>query len=219
MKSTLPKVMHGVGGRPMVDWSIALAEQVGCEKIIVVAHPSQSVLIDHISKTLGADALAYQDPPQGTGHAVQCAEAALSGFSGDVVVLYGDSPMIPVSAIEDLFTVLAGGTAIGVLGFEAANAGAYGRLIKTADGNLDAIVEAKEASAEQLAVTLCNSGVMAGSHADMFRLLADVTNDNAKGEYYLTDLVGLARKDGGICKVVECAEADLIGCDSRADLA
>jgi bifunctional UDP-N-acetylglucosamine pyrophosphorylase/glucosamine-1-phosphate N-acetyltransferase len=219
MKSTLPKVMHGVGGRPMVDWSIALAKQVGCERIIIVAHPTQQVLIDHVSEVLGAEALAYQDPPQGTGHAVQCAQAALEGFEGDVVVLYGDSPMIPVSAIEDLFEVLAGGTAIGVLGFEAAVPGAYGRLIKTSDGNLDAIVEAKEASPEQLAVTLCNSGVMAGRHSDMFRLLDNVTNDNAKGEYYLTDLVGLARGEGGVCKVVECAEADLIGCDSRADLA
>lgn len=219
MKSALPKVMHEVAGRPMVDWSVALAQQVKCERVIVVAHPSQQSLIDHIGETLGSDAIVYQDPPQGTGHAVRCAEAALDGFSGNVVVLYGDSPLVPASAIEDLFAVLDQGAAIGVLGFEAAVPGNYGRLITTVDGGLDAIVEAKEATPEQLAVTLCNSGVMAGERDQMMRLLARVTNDNAKGEYYLTDLVGLARKEGDACAAVTCDEEDLLGCDSRADLA
>lgn len=219
MKSALPKVMHEVAGRPMVNWSIALARKVGCVRIIVVAHPSQQTLIDHVSRALGADAIVYQDPPQGTGHAVRCAEAALQGFNGDVVVLYGDSPLVPASAIEDLFAVLDKGAAIGVLGFEAAVPGKYGRLITTDDGGLDAIVEAKEATPEQLAVTLCNSGVMAGERGRMMRLLSLVTNDNAKGEYYLTDLVGLARAEGDACGAVTCDEEDLLGCDSRADLA
>lgn len=219
MKSDLPKVMHAVGGRPMIDWSIDLAHEVGCARIVVIAHPSQTVLIDHVTASLGRDAIAFQDPPQGTGHAVRCAQAALDGFDGDLVVLYGDSPLVPASAIEDLFAALETGAALGVLGFEAAEPGLYGRLILAHDGDLDAIIEAREATAEQLAVRLCNSGVMAGRAETMFRLLGNVTNQNAKGEYYLTDLVGFARAEGAICKAVRCAETDLIGCDSKSDLA
>lgn len=219
MKSDLPKVMHKVAGRPMVDWSIALAQRVGCARIVVIAHPSQEGLIAHVTAKLGEDCVAFQDPPMGTGHAVRCAEAAMEGFSGDLVVLYGDSPLVPATAIEDLFASLKAGAAIGVLGFDAADPGLYGRLITSANGDLDAIVEAREASPEQLKVKLCNSGVMAGSAETMFRLLQKITNENAKGEYYLTDLVGLARAEDKTCKAVRCREEDLIGCDSKADLA
>ena len=219
MKSDLPKVMHKVAGRPMVDWSIDLARRVGCSRIVVIAHPSQHLLIEHVTAILGADCIAYQDPPMGTGHAVRCAEEALEGFEGDLVVLYGDSPLVPAEAIEDLFDSLKGGAAIGVLGFEAEEPGLYGRLITSGSGDLEAIVEAREANPEQLAVRLCNSGVMAGSAETMFRLLQNVTNENAKGEYYLTDLVALARGEKLTCKAVRCDEEDLIGCDSKADLA
>jgi len=219
MKSDLPKVMHAVGGRPMVDWSIDLARRVGCSRIVVIAHPSQTMLIAHVTAQLGEGAIAFQDPPQGTGHAVRCAETALDGFVGDLVVLYGDSPLVPAGAIEDLYAALDTGASLGVLGFEAADPGLYGRLILSEDGDLDAIVEAREATPQQLAVRLCNSGVMAGRAETMFRLLGKVTNQNAKGEYYLTDLVGLARAEGAICRAVQCGEDDLIGCDSKADLA
>lgn len=219
MKSSLPKVMHPVGGRPMIDWSIALARSVGCDRIIVVAHPSQTGLVAHVEQSLGPNAVAFQDPPQGTGDAVRSAEEALSGFDGDIVVLYGDSPLVPVEAIEDLFFAMQDGASVGVLGFEARDSGLYGRLITSPCGELEAIVEAREATPEQLAVRLCNSGVMAVNSEDMFRLLAKVTNDNAKGEYYLTDLVGLARAEGKTCRAVTCDEQDLIGCDSKSDLA
>ena len=219
MKSALPKVLHQVGGRAMLDWSIDLAQKVGCERIIVVAGASGDAVQDHVRAKLGQDALAIQDPPQGTGHAVQCAEAALAGFDGDVVVLYGDTPLIPATAVQALFEELRGGARVGVLAFEAAEPGAYGRLIRDAAGDLQAIVEAKEATAEELAVTLCNSGVMAGGSARLFELLSRVTNDNAKGEYYLTDVVGLAVQDGAKCRAVTCAETDVLGVNSRVELA
>ena len=219
MKSSLPKVMHAVGGRAMVDWSVDLARQVGCSKIVVIVHPSQKVLIDHLASLEGDIGVAFQDPQLGTGHAVRCAERDLDAFDGDLVVLYGDSPLVPARAIEELFGALADGAAIGVLGFDAAEPGAYGRLITSGHGELEAIVEAREATPDQLEVTLCNSGVMAGPAGTMFRLLQKVTNDNAKGEYYLTDLVGLARAEGARCQAVRCDEADLIGCDSKPDLA
>jgi bifunctional UDP-N-acetylglucosamine pyrophosphorylase/glucosamine-1-phosphate N-acetyltransferase len=219
MKSALPKVMHAVGGRPMVDWSLALAREAGCSRVVVVVHPAQDVLIAHLKASHPDAAIAFQDPPMGTGHAVRCAEAALEGFEGELAVLYGDSPLVPAGVIEALFGQVATGAKLGVLGFEAAEPGLYGRLITNAAGDLEAIVEAREATPEQLKVRICNSGVMAGRATDMFRLLKNITNQNAKGEYYLTDLVGLARAEGGRCALVTATEDDLIGCDSKSDLA
>lgn len=219
MRSSLPKVMHEVGGRPMIDWSIDLARQCGCERIIVVVSADNQTLDTHITKTLGKDAIAVQHPQLGTGHAVQSAQAALKSFEGDVVVLYGDTPLIPVDAIEALFGELDGGAAVGVLGFEATEPGAYGRLITNSTGELQAIVEAKEASDEELAVSFCNSGVMAGSASVLFQLLSQVDNNNSKGEFYLTDIVGLARQAGKTCRAVACDEADVQGVNSRLELA
>ncbi|MFN4023998.1 MAG: bifunctional UDP-N-acetylglucosamine diphosphorylase/glucosamine-1-phosphate N-acetyltransferase GlmU [Hyphomonas sp.] len=219
MKSPLPKVMHAVAGRPMVDWSIDLARRVGATRIVAVVHPLQDGLIAHLKTQHPDVAIAFQDPPQGTGHAVRCAEDALAGFEGDLAVLYGDTPLVPAETIEGLFGTLSVTVGLGVLGFEAAEPGLYGRLITGPDGSLEAIVEAREATPEQLGVRLCNSGVMAGRAHDMFRLLKRVTNNNAKGEYYLTDLVGLARSEGIGCAVAVSGEDDLIGCDSKADLA
>ncbi len=219
MRSSLPKVLHPVAGRAMVDWSVALAEAVGCEKIIVVCSPAGAAVQNHVAKTLGEGAIAIQDPPLGTGHAVLAAKDALAGFEGELVVLYGDTPLIPSDAIEALFGELQSGADVGVLGFEAADPGAYGRLIMSEAGDLDAIVEAKEATPEQLEVSFCNSGVMAASADKMFELLSQVTNDNAKGEYYLTDIVGLANAAGGTCRSVACDEADVLGVNSRVELA
>lgn len=219
MRSSLPKVLHPVGGRAMVDWSVALAKDVGCEKIIVVCSPSGVAVQDHVSATLGNEAIAIQDPPLGTGHAVLSAKDALRDFEGELVVLYGDTPLIPASAVNDLFSELDQGASVGVLGFEAVDPGAYGRLITDAEGNLEAIVEAKEANPQQLNVTFCNSGVMAATSKTMFDLLAKVTNENAKGEYYLTDIVALARASGGGCRAVACDEADVLGVNSRVELA
>lgn len=219
MRSSLPKVLHPVGGRAMVDWSVALAKDVGCEKIIVVCSPSGVAVQDHVSATLGNEAIAIQDPPLGTGHAVLSAKDALRDFEGELVVLYGDTPLIPASAVNDLFSELDQGASVGVLGFEVVDPGAYGRLITDAEGNLEAIVEAKEANPQQLNVTFCNSGVMAATSKTMFELLAKVTNENAKGEYYLTDIVALARASGGACRAVACDEADVLGVNSRVELA
>lgn len=219
MRSSLPKVLHAVGGRPMLDWSIALAQEARCETIVVVASPATEKVGEHARERLGADAVAIQDPPLGTGHAVLSAKAALTDFDGDVVVLYGDTPLIQASAIEALFSELASGAELGVLGFEAADPGAYGRLVTDHTGGLTAIVEAREATDEQLTIRLCNSGVMAGRAERVLDLLDRVTNDNVKGEYYLTDIVGFSVSDGGRCAVVTCDEADVLGVNSRVELA
>jgi bifunctional UDP-N-acetylglucosamine pyrophosphorylase/glucosamine-1-phosphate N-acetyltransferase len=219
MKSRLSKVLHHVGGRPMLAWTIELARNLGCEKIVVVvgAHnPDAKAVADGL---LGAGSTVLQDPPQGTGHAVACAREALSDFAGDAIVLYADTPLIGTDTAQGVFDALATGASIAVLGFEAEDPGAYGRLILAEDGGLDAIVEAKEASPAQLAVRLCNSGVLAAPAPLLFDLLSQVTNDNAKGEYYLTDVVGLARGRGLKAAVSRGREADMLGVNSRLELA
>lgn len=219
MKSSLPKVLHPVGGQAMVDWSIQLAKRVGCERIVTVVSANSDQLANHVEVALGEGATAVQDPPLGTGHAVRAAEKALDGFKGDIIVLYGDTPLIPSTAVEALFQELEAGAGVGVLGFHADDPGAYGRLVTSANGDLEAIVEAKDASPSELKIKLCNSGVMACRAERLFRLLSRVTNNNKKGEYYLTDIVGLAREEGASCKVVTCSEADVMGVNSRVELA
>jgi bifunctional UDP-N-acetylglucosamine pyrophosphorylase/glucosamine-1-phosphate N-acetyltransferase len=136
-----------------------------------------------------------QDPPLGTGHAVLAARDALAGFDGDIVVTYADG-VLPASAIAPLFELRAGGADVAVLGFETPNPGAFGRLVLGEGGALEKIVEAKDASPAELAITACNSGILAAPAPLLFDLLAKVGRGNAKGEYYLTDIVGLARAAG-----------------------
>ncbi|GBF58393.1 bifunctional protein GlmU [Candidatus Phycosocius bacilliformis] len=219
MKSSLSKVLHPVGGRPMLDWTIALARGLGCEKIVVVVGAHNPDARARAEALLGPGTTALQDPPLGTAHAVRAAQAALAGFSGDAIVLYADTPLIGAATADHVFTTLAEGYAVSVLGFEAEDPGAYGRLIETPEGDLAAIVEAKEASPEQLTVRLCNSGVLAAPAPLLFELLAEVKNDNAKGEYYLTDVVALARARGHKAKAVPAQEAEVLGVNSRVELA
>lgn len=217
MKSDLAKPLHAVAGRSMLDWSLALAADCGVERRVVVwgAH---SPAVRERAEAAGA-LTALQDPPQGTGDAVKCAQEALSDFTGDVIVLYADTPLIQPATVEAVFAALDDGHAVSVLGFEPAEPGSYGRLIETPSGALEAIVEAKEATPEQLALGLCNSGVLAADASVLFDLLSQVTNDNAKGEFYLTDIVALARGRGLSAKAVRASETEVLGVNSRGDLA
>lgn len=219
MRSSLPKVMHKVGGRMMVDWSLELARNLNsCRQVLVIGTHSDA-LKNLAAERVGHAGIAIQDPPQGTGHAVQCAKSAMDGFSGYVVILYADTPLLPVDAIEGAFQALEDGADISVLGFDAADPGGYGRLICSDSGELLKIVEAKEANSEELAVTFCNSGVMAVRSDQLFDLLSEVNNENAKGEYYLTDIVEIARSKGLTAQAVACDEEDVLGVNSRLQLA
>ncbi len=219
MKSPKPKVLHAVGGRTMLDHVIDTAEALGCERIVVVVGAHAPGVVAHVTRRLGEGAVAVQDPPLGTGHAVLAAEAVLAGFKGDIVITYADVPLLMAGSIQPLFELLEGGAAIAAQGFEAADPAAYGRMIVSEDGGLERIVEAKDATAAELAVRLCNSGVMAADAALLFRLLSRVGNDNAKGEYYLTSVVGLARDGGLAVKIALADEAELAGVNSQAELA
>ncbi|WP_373696472.1 bifunctional UDP-N-acetylglucosamine diphosphorylase/glucosamine-1-phosphate N-acetyltransferase GlmU [Hyphobacterium lacteum] len=216
MKSGLPKCMHQVGGRPMLEWSIDLARQVGAESIVTV-YGQQSPQIGALGEANGT-ATALQDPPLGTGHAVQSAQDAMSGFGGNAIVLYGDTPLITAATVEKVFTALEDGASVAVLGFSPDDPAAYGRLV-VKDGLLDRIVEFKDASEEERAIGFVNSGVLAAPAPLLFELLGEVTNDNANGEYYLTDVVGLARARGLKAVAVEGDAAEVLGVNSRVDLA
>ena len=214
MNSPRPKVLHPVGGRAMLDHAIDAAQGLGCERIVVVVGAHSPAVRAHVERRLGPDAVAVQDPPLGTGHAVRAAEQALAGFDGEVVVTSGDVPLLKAADIAPVF----GSAGVTVIGFEARDPGAYGRLIVEGDALL-AITEAKDASPEVLAVTACNSGVMAAPAALLFSLLEQVTNDNAKGEYYLTDVVELARKAGHPTRAVFASEDTVMGVNAQSELA
>ncbi|RZJ88981.1 MAG: bifunctional UDP-N-acetylglucosamine diphosphorylase/glucosamine-1-phosphate N-acetyltransferase GlmU, partial [Brevundimonas sp.] len=182
--------------------------------VVVVGDHSPSVRA-HVVARLGEGAVAVQDPPLGTAHAVRAAEQALAGFEGEVIVTYGDTPLLKGSDIVAAF----GGEGVTVVGFEARDPTGYGRLLLDADGGLEAIVEHKEATPDQLKVTTCNSGVMAAAASLMFSLLAEVKNENSKGEYYLTDVVELARARGTATRAVMADEDAVMGVNAQGELA
>jgi len=224
MKSPRAKVLHEVGGRTMLGWSVALAKAAGCSRIVVVAGPDAGDVQAAGAKLVGAENVVIQREQLGTANAVDAARDAMAGASGHAIVLYADTPLVPVSAVERAFDELEAGASVCVLGFEAAVPGKYGRLVTAQkemgdDGSLEAIVEANDASPEQLAIRLCNSGVMAAPAQLMFELLGEVKNDNAKGEFYLTDLVALARARGLKASVARCEEKDVLGVNSQQELA
>ncbi len=217
MKSDSPKVLHRIAQAPMLWHALRAGQALEPARTVVVA--------GHGAEAVEASALDYdpeirvviQSEQLGTGHAVRQAEPALEGFDGDAIVLYGDTPFLSEETLAAMQAARQTHDVV-VLGFQAADPGRYGRL-KMAGDQLDAIVEFKDASDEERAITLCNSGVMAMDAGRMMALLAKVSNDNAAGEYYLTDLVGLARAEGLTATAVVCDEAETMGINSRPELA
>lgn len=219
MKSRLHKVLHPIAGRPMLMHLMESVDALAPARKVVVVGSGRDQLEQALEGT--GVALAVQEPQLGTGHAVQQAEAALAGFSGDVLILYGDVPLVTTATMARMIGRLhaSDAPAVVVLGFRPADAAAYGRIIADADGVIDRMVEYKDANEAERAVTLCNSGLMAVRSADLFPLLARVGNDNAAGEYYLPDIVMLAAADGQRSAVIETAEDEVAGINSRAELA
>ena len=219
MRSPTPKVLHAVAGRAMLDHAVDTVRAAGCETVVVVVGDHSPQVRAHAVKRLGEGAVALQDPPLGTGHAVLAAKEALTGFVGDVLVTYADGPLLTADAVAPLFALRAAGADVAVLGFEAKVPGGYGRLLLSGADGLAGIVEAKDASVEQRAITACNSGVLLADAALLFDLLSKVGAANAKGEYYLTDVVGLAVAAGKTVKVAFADEDEVAGVNSQAELA
>ena len=219
MKAQLPKVLHPVGGRSMLDRAIDAAQGAGAQKVVVVVGAHSPAVGAHVGKRLGEGAGALQDPPLGTGHAVRAAEQALAGFGGLVAVTYADVPLVDAAVLDGLFEAVEDGVDVAVLGFKAAAPGAYGRLVLGDGDLLERIVEAKDASEAELALDACNSGLLAARANRLFPLLAKVTNANKAGEYYLTDVVGLARAEGLRVRALFASEETVMGVNSQAELA
>lgn len=219
MKSDLHKVLHPIAGRPMLEHLLANAQVLAPQRQVVVAGHGR----DQLEKALGSRAaIAVQEPQLGTGHAVQQAESALAGFEGDVLILYGDVPFVRADTMRAMIERLHApdAPAVVVLGFEPADPLQYGRVLAHDDGRIAMMVEYKDATEEQRACTLCNSGLMAVKSADLFGLLAKVGNENANGEYYLVDIVNIATLEGRACAVIVTDDADEVGgINSRAELA
>ena len=217
MQSDLPKVLHHVAGAPLLVHAMKAGTSLEPEKtVIVTGHGAD--LVEAAARDWNEDVdVVLQTEQLGTSHAVLQAKAALKGFEGDVIIMYGDTPFIQPETLEQMLSARANHDVI-VLGFEAADPGRYGRLVTRGDA-LERIVEFKDATHEERAVTLCNSGVICCGSDVMFELLNDVTDDNAGKEYYLTDIIGLARTRGLSATVVRCAEAETLGINSRVELA
>ena len=217
MKSDLPKVLHPIAGAPMLAHAMQAGQAVAPERTVVVAGHGAD-LVEKAAREQDAEAqIALQEEQNGTAHAVAQASALLEGFTGDALVLYGDTPFLRSETLERMIAARADHDIV-VLGFQTADPGRYGRLVM-AGSRLDRIVEFKDASSEERAITFCNSGVICTNSEVLFNLIAEVGNDNAAGEYYLTDIIGIANAKGLSATAITCDEAETLGINSRAELA
>jgi bifunctional UDP-N-acetylglucosamine pyrophosphorylase / glucosamine-1-phosphate N-acetyltransferase len=217
MKSSLHKVLHLLAGKPMLHHLLDMVAGLGAERTVVVVG-ANGEQVEASVKGRAVD-IAWQREQLGTGHAVAQAKEALAGFAGDVLILYGDVPLVSAATCARMIERLSFGIeprAV-VLGFRPDEPGAYGRVIAEADGTIAKMVEFKDASAAERAVTLCNSGLMAVRSADLFVLLDSIGNDNAAGEYYLPDIVMLPGQASAVIEVEDASE--VTGVNSRGELA
>ena len=220
MKSALPKVLHAVAGLPMLGHALAAARAAGSGLTGVVVGPGMEAVARHAQSQTQDVEIFIQEPLQlGTGHAVLAARRLIERHTGDVLVLYGDTPLITGATLKRLRGALEAGAGVAVLGFEPADPTGYGRLVRDGNGDLAAIREEKDASDEERRIGFCNSGVMAFRVPDLAGLLGRISNSNAKGEYYLTDAVEIARGDGFKAAAIVCDEREVMGVNSRDQLA
>jgi bifunctional UDP-N-acetylglucosamine pyrophosphorylase / glucosamine-1-phosphate N-acetyltransferase len=219
MKSGVHKVLHPIAGRAMLDHLLGVVDTLSPARKIVVVGAGREQL-QALVEARGGE-LVVQDRQLGTAHAVRQAEPSLAGFEGDILILYGDVPLIEAETMAHMLARLneADAPAAVVVGFRPEDPQSYGRILAARDGTIDKMVEHKDASAEERAVDLCNSGLMAARAEDLFPLLARVGNDNAAGEYYLPDVVMLAGQDGRRSAVIEAEPWEMAGVNSRAELA
>jgi bifunctional UDP-N-acetylglucosamine pyrophosphorylase/glucosamine-1-phosphate N-acetyltransferase len=213
MRSSMPKTMHSIAGRPMIRHLLASVEQV-FDRAVVVVGPDMPTL----EKAAAPHPTVVQAERLGTGHAALQAAPALAGHAGDVAVLYADNPLITAETLRRLRAARQRAGLV-LLAMRPADPAKYGRVITDASGGVTRIVEFADATEEERAVGLCNAGVVCAAAGDLFRWLRAVRNDNRQGEYYLTDVVALAAAEGARVEAVEAPEAELRGINSRAELA
>lgn len=222
MKSDRPKVMHEIAHRAMIGHVVASVAPLSPRRTAVVVGPDMGAVLaaaQRAAPQLSISAVEQRER-KGTGHAVAQTRTALSGIDGDVVILYGDVPLLRTETISRALAMRRdGGHAVTVIGMRPDDPGAYGRLVVGPDGLLDRIVEASDADAATRAIGLCNSGLMVVDGRALFSLIDRLSPDNAQREFYLTDIIGHARAAGRSCSVVEAPAEELTGVNSRAELA
>jgi len=219
MKSATPKVLHKIAGRSMLAHVLAASRDLGAQAIEVVIGPGMDTVRAEVGKETPSARVWVQEKQQGTADALLAAREALARHQGDVLVLYADTPLLTTDTLRCLLRRLDEGAGVAVLGFEPADPTGYGRLLTDASGWLTAIREEKDANTAERAIRLCNSGVMAFRLDDLLGVLGAIGNANAKGEYYLTDAVEIAGAKGAKSGVVACAEDEVLGVNSRDQLA
>ncbi len=214
MHSSVPKHLHALLGRRMVDWVVVAARNAGVARIVVVTSPAVVAELDGLE-------VAVQEHPLGTGDAVRSAREALAGRADDILVLSGDTPLVTSALLEDLIATHRRSDAWAtVLAFELDEPGSYGRIVRRSDGALQAIVEAADATEDQLALHEVNSSIYVFRADKLWPVLDRLQPQNAQGELYLTDSVGLLVGDGGTVAVHTAPDPEeAIGVNNRADLA
>ncbi|TGQ72822.1 MAG: bifunctional UDP-N-acetylglucosamine diphosphorylase/glucosamine-1-phosphate N-acetyltransferase GlmU [Mesorhizobium sp.] len=218
MKSALPKVLHQIAGLPMVAHVVKAAEAAGASGLALVIGHGADDMRKAAAKFAPAAELFVQERRLGTAHAVLAAREAISMGYDDVLVMFGDTPLIDAEALAAARGKLADGAAVVVIGFRTANPTGYGRLIERA-GKLVAIREEKDCSEAEKKITFCNAGMMAVAGKHALKLLDAVGNKNAKGEYYLTDIVEIAGAQGLDVVATEASFESALGINNRAELA
>ncbi len=216
MRSAQPKVMHKVGGLPMIGHVLRAAEHCGAERLAVVVGAGAETVREFIAASAANVAIHEQAEQLGTAHAVLAAGAEFKKAADDILILYGDTPLVGEKTLGKMRKALAKGADVVVLGFRAADPSDYGRLVEE-KGRLVAIREEADASKEEKAIDYCNAGVMAFT-GDMAASLKSIKK-SAKGEYYLTDLVAIANRAGKTVVTVEADSEEVMGVNSRAELA
>ena len=214
MKSDLPKVMMPVCGKPMIRHILDTLEKANVSKIAVVIAPDGDI----VKKEVSPYETCVQQTQQGTGDAVKSAKPLFKGFTGDVLVIFGDQPLYTKETIMKLVNKRREGYSIVCLGFTPDDAARYGRLIMEYS-SLKRIVEYKDANEQERAVKFCNSGMMCFDGSKMFEILDEITNENAAHEYYLTDAIAIALRKGLKCSAVECPVDEAAAANTREELA
>ncbi len=216
MRSSSPMAMHRVGGRALIVHTLTTLTELDLTRLVVVLGPRMTVVAEAVRPLV----TVVKREPRGTGHTVMTVRDALLGFTGDVLVLFGNTPLVTSETLGRLLAARRAETdpAVVVLGFRSQNPNSCGRLILAQDGTLEAIIEAKNASPEQLSIRLCSSGIMALDGKRMFGLLDHLSTENTQDAYCLTGIIAAARARGFSCAMVCGEEAELQRVNSHADL-
>ena len=218
MRSALPKVLHPVAGRSLLGHVIAAAQSASAARIAVVIGPGMEGVRTEAEKLAPGAAIFVQENQRGTADALLAARPALAAHTGNVVVLFGDTPLLTAATIAAAEAALSAHDIV-VVGFEAGDPTGYGRILTDGQGRVTAIREHKDASAAERAVRLCNSGVMGFRSARLLEVLDGIGSANAKGEFYLTDAVEVGRAKGLVTGAVSTEERETQGINDRAQLA